>query len=92
MFRYNNAKYNEIVDKIGLLPLDDPQLPELSKQAFAILYDELPVVPTAQSRKLIPNNFTYWTNWPDINNYYQRPVSWCGSFLAVLTEIQPVKK
>ena len=50
------------------------------------------MVPTAQSRKLIPNNFTYWTNWPDINNYYQRPVSWCGSFLAVLTEIQPVKK
>ncbi len=92
IFRYNNAKYNEIVDKIGLLPLDDPQLAELSKQAFAILYDELPVVPTAQSRKLIPNNFTYWTNWPDINNYYQRPVSWCGSFLAVLTEIQPVKK
>lgn len=91
IFRYNNAKYNEIVDKIGLLPLDDPQLAELAKQAINILYDELPVVPTAQSRKLIPNNFTYWTNWPDAKNYYQRPVSWCGSFLAVLTEIKPAK-
>ena len=90
-FRYNNPKYNEIVDKIALLPLDDPQLDVLAKQAIEILYDDLPVVPTAQSRKLIPNNFTYWTNWPDIKNHYTRPVSWCGSFLAVLTEIKPAK-
>ena len=47
---------------------------------------------SAQSRKMIPNNFTYWTNWPDSKNYYQRPPSWCGSFIAVITEIKAVKK
>jgi hypothetical protein len=50
------------------------------------------VVPTAQSRKLVPNNFTYWTNWPDSKNYYHRPFSWCGSFLEVITQIKPVTK
>jgi peptide/nickel transport system substrate-binding protein len=92
IFRFNNAKYNELVDKIGTMQLDDPKLPDMAKEAFAILYDELPVIPTAQSRKLIPWNETYWTNWPNKENYYQRPVLWCPSFIGVLPEIQQVKK
>lgn len=88
-FRYNNAYYSELVDQIGVLSLDDPKLKELAAEAFAILYEDLPVIPTAQSRKLIPWNETYWTNWPDIDNYYQRPVLWCPSFIGVITEIQP---
>jgi len=92
IFRYNNAKYNELTDKIGAMQLDDPKLPDMAKEAFAILYDELPVIPTAQSRKLIPWNETYWTNWPNKENYYQRPVLWCPSFVGVLPEIQQVKK
>jgi peptide/nickel transport system substrate-binding protein len=74
------------------MQLDDPKLPDMAKEAFAILYDELPVIPTAQSRKLIPWNETYWTNWPNKENYYQRPVLWCPSFIGVLPEIQQVKK
>ncbi len=42
--------------------------------------------------ELVPNNFTYWTNWPDSKNYYHRPFSWCGSFLEVITQIKPVTK
>ena len=91
-YRYNNAKFNEIVDQMNVTQLDDPKLLELAKQAYVILYDDLPAIPTAQSRKLVPNNFTYWTGWPDIKNYYQRSFSWCGSFLDVLTEIKPVTK
>jgi peptide/nickel transport system substrate-binding protein len=92
IWRYNNPKYNEIVDKLGTLPMDDPQLMVLAKQAYDILYDDLPVIPTAQSKKLTPFNNTYWTNWPSIDNYYQRPVVWCPSFIAVLTEIRSTKK
>ncbi len=90
LYRFFNERYNELVDEIGLLQLDDPKLPELAREAYEILYDELPAIPTAQSRKLVPNNFTYWTNWPDAENYYAKPFSWCGQFIEVITQIQPV--
>jgi peptide/nickel transport system substrate-binding protein len=90
LYRFNNARFNELTDEIGLLQLDDPRLPELAREAYEILYDEMPAIPTAQSRKLVPNNVTYWTNWPDAENYYHRPFSWCGSFIDVITQIQPV--
>ena len=86
-YRYHNEEYTKLVNDIGTLKWDDPKLLEETKQALAIYYDELPVIPTAQSKKLVPFNTTYWTNWPTQENYYQRPVLWCPSFMAVVTQI-----
>ena len=65
---------------------------EDTTKALDILYTELPVIPSAQSRKMIPWNETYWTNFPRQDNYYQRPVLWCPSFIGMITEIKPVAK
>lgn len=86
-FRWHNAEYSEIVDEISVLGWDDPELLKLTARALEIYYDELPVIPTAQSKKLVPFNTTYWTNWPTARNYYQRPVIWCPSFVSVVTQI-----
>ena len=90
IFRWHNAEFSKIVDQIGMLEWDDPELFVLTRRALEIYYDELPVIPTAQSKKLVPFNTTYWTNWPTIDNYYQRPVTWCPSFIGVITEIKAV--
>ena len=29
-----------------------------------IWFDELPVIPITQAKKIIPFNTTYWTGWP----------------------------
>ena len=91
IFRYNNKQYTDIVMKLGTLGIDDPQYLDLTKQALDIFYAELPVVPMAQSRKLIPWNGTYWTNFPTAANYYEWPVLWCSSFINVLPEIKSTK-
>jgi peptide/nickel transport system substrate-binding protein len=91
-YRYYNPEYTALVDEIGKLAWDDPKLLELTEQALAIYYEDLPVIPTAQSKKLVPFNTTYWTNWPTADNYYQRPVIWCPSFIGVITEITSTKK
>ena len=65
---------------------------ELTARALEIYYDEIPAIPTAQSKKLVPFNTTYWTNWPTIDNYYQRPVIWCPSFVGILPEIESTNK
>ena len=91
-FRWHHAEYSEIVDEISRLDWDDPELFRLTARALEIYYDELPVIPTAQSKKLVPFNTTYWTNWPTQENYYQRPVTWCPSFIGVLSEIRQVDR
>jgi peptide/nickel transport system substrate-binding protein len=89
-FRWHHAEYSEIVDEISRLDWDDPELFRLTARALEIYYDELPVIPTAQSKKLVPFNTAYWTNWPTQDHYYQRPVTWCPSFIGVLSEIRQV--
>jgi peptide/nickel transport system substrate-binding protein len=91
-YRWFNKQYTDLVNEMGTLALDDPKLMADTKEALQILYDEMPVIPTAQSRKLIPFNTTYWTNWPTKDNYYQRPVNWCPSFIGVITQIKAVTK
>ncbi|MFN2303154.1 MAG: ABC transporter substrate-binding protein [Anaerolineales bacterium] len=90
-FRWSNQEYTDLVAQIGTTALDDPELLVLTKQALAILYDELPALPAAQSRKIVPFNNTYWTNWPTNDNYYMWPCNWCSTFNYTLTQIEKVK-
>jgi peptide/nickel transport system substrate-binding protein len=90
-WRWSNKQYSDLVAQIGVTKLDDPKLLDLTKQALAILYDELPAFPAAQSRKIVPFNNTYWTNWPTSENYYMWPCNWCSIFAYVMTEIEPAK-
>jgi peptide/nickel transport system substrate-binding protein len=91
-FRWSNKQYTDLVAQIGTTKLDDPKLMDLTKQALAILYDELPAIPSAQSRKIVPFNNTYWTNWPTQKNYYVWPCNWCSVFGYAMTKIEKVKK
>ncbi|MHB0875165.1 MAG: ABC transporter substrate-binding protein [Anaerolineae bacterium] len=90
-YRYVNPDYTDIVIRLGEMGTDDPEYMDLAKQAIDVIYDELPAIPMAQSRKLIPWNHTYWTNFPTQENYYEWPVLWCSSFINMLPEIQPVQ-
>jgi peptide/nickel transport system substrate-binding protein len=91
VYRWYNERYTEIVNEIGVLPLGDPKISELTAEALEILYDELPALPAAQARKLIPNNFTYWTNFPSAKNPYISPWCWWTSFVVVVTNIEKVQ-
>ena len=84
-FRWYNQQYTDIVAQIGTTKLDDPKLLDLTKQALAILYDELPALPSAQARKLVPFNTKYWTGWPTNDNYYMSPTDWWSNFVVTMT-------
>lgn len=61
---------------------------DLTKQALAILYDELPAFPAAQSRKIVPFNYTYWTGYPTSDNYYIFPCNWCNLWAVAMPKLQ----
>lgn len=86
-FRWSNKQYTDLVAQIGTTKLDDPKLMDLTKQALAILYDELPAIPSAQSRKIVPFNYTYWTGYPTSSNYYIFPCNWCNLWVVAMTKI-----
>jgi peptide/nickel transport system substrate-binding protein len=89
--RWVNDQYSALVDEMGSLPLGDPQVTELMKEAVAIWADELPAIPLIQQPAFMLFNETHWTNWPTSdNNYIQPPGHW-QHFLRVLTELEPAQ-
>jgi len=87
--RWSNDQYSALMDQIGSLPLGDPRIMDLYKQALAIWADELPDIPLVQTPSYIVFNGTYWTNWPTADNDYIQPPSHWEHFLKVLTELKP---
>ena len=90
-YRWYNERYTEIVTEMGTLFWDDPRLMELTAEALAIYHEELPVLPMAQAKKLVPFNTTYWTGWPTNEDYYQVPCIWWYALTEILTRLEPVQ-
>lgn len=85
-------EYSKLVDQIGVLPLGDPKIDELFVQAMKIYYDELPVIPITQAKKIVPFNTTYWTGWPSAaNNFIHPPTWWQGNTLQIILALQPAQ-
>lgn len=91
-WRWNNKEYSDLVAQIGTLPLADPKIDDLFVKAMTIYYKELPVIPVAQAKKLIPFNTTYWTNWPTSQNNYLHPTTWWQSTLKILVNLKPAQQ
>jgi len=89
--RWVNDKYSALMDQMGSLPLGDPKVMDLYKQAVAIFADELPDIPLVQTPSYILFNTTYWTNWPTVDNAYIQPPSHWEHFLRVLVELKPAQ-
>lgn len=80
--------YSALVDKIGGLPLGDPQVPTLVAEAYQYLDAEMPFIPLVQSAKLLPMNTTYWTGWPTSENYYNHPFFWWNHTHQIIHNLQ----
>jgi peptide/nickel transport system substrate-binding protein len=87
-WRWDNQEFSDLVAEIGNLPLGDPKIDELTQQALAIYYEELPTIPVTQAKKLIPFDTTYWTNWPTSENNYLHSTTWWQSTLIILTNLE----
>ncbi len=90
-WRWDNKEYSDYVAQIGTLPLGDPKIDDLYVKAMTIFYKELPVIPVAQAKKLIPFDTTYWTNWPTAKNNYLHPTTWWQSTVKILVNLKPAK-
>lgn len=72
--RWRNKRFDELTDQVGLMPVNDPGLRPLVKEAFTLWIDDAVEIPIAQWYHRIPWNTTFWKNWPSEANPYQSPV------------------
>jgi peptide/nickel transport system substrate-binding protein len=79
MDRWCDEEYSAIVDQIGLIAPDDPQMRPLVRQAMEIWYENAVEVPMNQWVHRIPYNTIYWDNYPTEDNPYMQPAFWFAS-------------
>jgi len=87
-YRWANADYDGIVDRMGNTPPDDPQMMELFRGAMEIWLQNLPDVQLLQFYHRIPMNTTYWTGWPSAEDPYINEAFWHRTFIHVLTRLK----
>ena len=90
-WRWSNPEYDAIVDKMGQTSPDDPELQNLFRQAMEIWLSELPSIPLVQWYHRIPQNETYWKNWPTADNAYINSAYWHNTWLLVLLGLEPAQ-
>jgi peptide/nickel transport system substrate-binding protein len=90
-WRWANKEYTDLVTQIGTMPLGDAAIDPLFTRAMEIFYDELPLIPITQAKKILSYNTTYWTNWPTAKNNYIHPPHWWQSTMVMLLNIKPAK-
>ena len=91
-YRWSNAEFDRLVDRMGQVSPDDPALIPLFRQAMDIWLTELPAIPLLQWFHRIPHNQTYWSNWPSAKNPYMNSAFWVRSVLIVLLGLEPTQK
>lgn len=81
--------YGAIVDEMGVLPLGDPKVEELFIEASKIFFEELPIIPITQAKKIIPFDTTYWKGWPTFENDYIHPPTWWQNTHIIIHNLEP---
>jgi len=89
--RWVNDDYSALMDQMGSLPIGDPRVMDLYKQALVIWSDELPDIPLVQTPSYLLFNTTYWTGWPTSDNPYVQPPNHWEHFLKQLVTIKPAQ-
>jgi peptide/nickel transport system substrate-binding protein len=85
---WRNKEYDEIVDRMASLPVDDPEELPLFLQAMEIYLRELPHTPLVQWIHRIPYNTTYWTGWPTASDPYLPGAFWFKTFPLELSQLK----
>lgn len=84
-------QYSAIVDEMGTLPLGDPKVEELFIEAMDLWFEQLPVIPITQAKKIIPFDTTYWTGWPTFENDYIHPPTWWQHTHVIIHNLEPAQ-
>jgi peptide/nickel transport system substrate-binding protein len=88
--RWVNKDFDAIIEKMGQLPVDDPEELPLFVQAMEIYFKEMPYLPLVQWLHRVPLNTKYFTGWPTADDPWLPAAFWFKTFGLELTRLKPV--
>ena len=86
--RWSNARFDEIVDEIKTLKVDEPRMFELFEEGMTIWMDELPQIYIAQLHVRNPKSDYYWEGWPTLDDPYGVDLPVQQEFLKVIINLR----
>lgn len=88
-YRWDNKEFSDVVDQMGKVSSDDPQMATLFHKAMEIWLPNLPDVMLVQTVIESPLNTTYWSNWPRTGNLYADPGLWFRTASVMWENLKP---
>lgn len=88
-FRWENTEFDGITDEMSITGEEDPAIETLFQEGMAIWIEQLPDIPLVQWFHRIPNNSTYWDNFPSAENPYINSAYWHRTAPLWVNEIKP---
>ncbi|WP_169306305.1 ABC transporter substrate-binding protein [Paracoccus hibiscisoli] len=87
MARWNTPaaqRFGQIVDEMSKTAPGEPEVIDLTREAYELLAQEAPLVPLVQEPIIVPFNTSRWKGWPTADNpYAMPPLSW-GQFQSIV--------
>ena len=87
--RHKSEELSALLDEISKLTSEDPKTVELMREFMKQWVKEMPWLPMFGTSKFVPVDTYYWTNFPDVNNYYEGPWWWWSLFKYITPKLEP---
>ncbi|MCS7201391.1 MAG: ABC transporter substrate-binding protein [Dictyoglomus sp.] len=87
--RWKNKIVDEIIERLILVPPENPKSKELIMEFIKLFLEENPALIFTITIKFCAQDNYYWTNFPSSDNPYMAPVWWWGQFKFILPFIKP---
>lgn len=91
VWRWQNDEFSAIVDEMAMLPIGDPGVVDLFREAMEIWLKELPSLPFIEWIHRIPMNTTYWVGWPTEDDPYVNGAVWQWTLPRIIDRLEPVQ-
>ena len=87
--RIDIPAFAPLVEQLATLPADAVDNPVFA-QALDLFYQQMPKVPTVQTKYSFLQNTAYWTGWPTNEDAFGAPKTDLAAYIVTLSRLKPV--
>jgi peptide/nickel transport system substrate-binding protein len=89
--RLKDPEIDRIIDEMGALHPDDPQVLELGREWMKLWTENMYIIPTISFKKFITVDEYYWTGYPTSENAPYQPLYWFNGGKFTFQQVEPAQ-
>ncbi|MFC1976504.1 ABC transporter substrate-binding protein, partial [Chloroflexota bacterium] len=89
--RLKDPEIDRIIDEMGALHPDDPQVLELGREWMKLWVENMYIIPTISFKKFITIDEYYWTGYPTSENAPYQPLYWFHGGKFTFQQVEPAQ-